>query len=64
MLTKIAVVETDVKSLWSRLKEHIEDVRALRGTWTVVTIAIVGFIFAILGVTVNGFNGLQTPSLR
>ena len=58
METKMAIMEANVKSYWDRLKEHIEDVRALRGTWTMVTITIVGFLFVIIGVTGSGFSNV------
>ena len=55
METKVAVMEADIKNLGSRFKDHLDDVRALRGTWTVVTVTIVGFILFILGVIATGF---------
>jgi hypothetical protein len=58
METRVAVAENEVKNLWKRLEDHIQDFRNLRGTWTMVTITIVGFLFVIIGVTANGFSSV------
>jgi len=55
METRVAVVEADVKNLGNRFGDFLDDMRALRGTWTMVTITIVGFLFVIMGVMAGGF---------
>jgi hypothetical protein len=63
METKMAVVETEVKNLGRRFGDFLDDVRALRGTWTGVTISIVTIIFAVLGFTMNGFNNVSDTQI-
>lgn len=55
METRVAVIEVDVKNLGKRFTDFLDDMRSLRGTWTMVTITIVGFLFVIIGVFGSGF---------
>ncbi|PTR06589.1 hypothetical protein C8R32_11072 [Nitrosospira sp. Nsp5] len=60
METKVAVMDAEIKNVGSRLRDHLDDVRALRGSWTMVTITLVALIFGIVGVMVTGFSGVAT----
>jgi hypothetical protein len=63
METKIAIVDTEVKNLGRRFEDFLNDVRALRGTWTTVTIALVALIFSLAGFTMSGFNNVSDTQM-
>lgn len=59
METRVAVIENDMKNFSTRLQDYLDDFRSTKGTWTMVTMAIVAILFTIIGVAASMFMGIN-----